>query len=109
MVVGFLVFFLRPIIGACITSTSDLFSSIAISSSICFFRSCRSFLACDLVFLRTGAVPTFPPIGGGELALEKVVDVTDAVSDIISLIGVPGRFIDAILACLDRNLSTVEI
>lgn len=35
--------------------------------------------------------------------------MTDAVSDIISLIGVPGRFIDAILACLDRNLSTVEI
>jgi hypothetical protein len=62
-----------------------------------------------LVFLRTGAVPTLPPIGGGELALEIEVDVTDAVSENISLIGVPGRFTDAILACLDLSLSTVEI
>jgi hypothetical protein len=60
-----------------------------------------------LVFFLTGAVPTLPPTGGGELALENDVEVTEAVSDIISL-GVPGRLTEAILACLDRSLSTVD-
>tara|TARA_R110002003_G_scaffold878_13_gene21761 strand:+ start:3681 stop:4454 length:774 start_codon:yes stop_codon:yes gene_type:complete len=37
------------------------------------------------------------------------VDVTEAVSEIKSLTGVPGRLMDAMLACLDLSLSTVEI
>lgn len=43
------------------------------------------------------------------MALEIEADVTEAVSEIISLIGVPGKFTDAMLACLDLSLSTVEI
>jgi hypothetical protein len=106
--VGFFAFFLRPMMGACTTSTSDLFSGIS-SSSICFLRSCLSFFACDLVFFLTGAVPTLPTIGGGELALEMEVEVIEAVSEINSLAGVPGKLTEAILACLDLSLSTVGI
>lgn len=43
-------------------------------------------------------------MGGGELALDKDADVIDALSDIISLVGVPGlskRGIDARLAWRD--------
>ena len=45
-------------------------------------------------------------MGGGELALEMEAEVTEAVSDIKSLMGVPGMLTDAILACLDLSLST---
>lgn len=45
-------------------------------------------------------------MGGGELALEMEAEVTEAVSDIKSLTGVPGMLTDAILACLDLSLST---
>jgi hypothetical protein len=108
--VGFFAFFLRPMMGACTTSTSDLLSGIITSSSsICFFRSCLSFLACDLVFFLTGAVPTLPATGGGELALEKEVEVIEAVSEINSLAGVPGWLTEAMLACLDLSLPTVGI
>jgi hypothetical protein len=62
-----------------------------------------------LVFFLTGAVPTIPPIGGGEFALEIEVEVIEAVSEINSLTGVPGGFIEATLACLDLSLSTVGI
>lgn len=37
----------------------------------------------------TGADPTLD--GGGELALDSDADVIEAVSDMISLVGVPGR------------------
>jgi hypothetical protein len=47
-------------------------------------------------------------MGGGELARDTEADViTEASSEINSLAGVPGWLIDAILACLDRSLSTV--
>ena len=48
-----------------------------------------------------------PPISGGEFAREIDVEVKDAVSDIKSLAGVPGWLTEAILACLERNFSTV--
>jgi xanthine/CO dehydrogenase XdhC/CoxF family maturation factor len=38
---------------------------------------------------RTGADPTL--VGGGELALDIDVDVIETLSDIASLVGVPGR------------------
>lgn len=47
-----------------------------------------------------------PPVGGGEFALENDVDVTEAVSDIKSLDGVPGGLMDAMLACLERSFPT---
>lgn len=47
-------------------------------------------------------------MGGGELALDADADVTDAVSNVVSLNGVPGGFTDAILACLDLSLSSVD-
>lgn len=47
-------------------------------------------------------------MGGGELALDMGADVTDAVSNVVSLIGVPGVFTDAMLACLDLSLSIVD-
>jgi hypothetical protein len=40
------------------------------------------------VVARTGAEPIL--VGGGELALDNEADVIDALSDIISLVGVPG-------------------
>jgi hypothetical protein len=45
-------------------------------------------------------------MGGGELALDIDVDVTEALSEIISLMGVPGILTDAMLACRDLSLST---
>lgn len=59
--------------------------------------------------MRTGAVPTLPPIGGGELALEIDVDVTEALSEYKSLFGVPGRFTEAMLACLDLSFSIADM
>jgi hypothetical protein len=55
-----------------------------------------------LVVALTGAEPTLD--GGGEFALDIEVDVIEALSDIISLVGVPGRScldIDARLGCRD--------
>ena len=42
-----------------------------------------------MIFL-TGAEPTMLLTGGGELALEIMPEVMDAVSDTSSLAGVPG-------------------
>lgn len=50
--------------------------------------------------VRTGALPTIPP-GGGELAREREVEVIDMLSEICSLVGVPGTLTEAILGCLD--------
>tara|TARA_R110002060_G_scaffold59039_8_gene68956 strand:- start:272 stop:571 length:300 start_codon:yes stop_codon:yes gene_type:complete len=47
------------------------------------------------VVIRTGADPTFD--GGGELALDIEADVMEALSEIISLDGVPGR------SCLETD------
>jgi hypothetical protein len=44
-----------------------------------------------LVFTLTGAEPTFD--GGGEFALDIDAEVIDALSEIISLVGVPDRSI----------------
>jgi hypothetical protein len=55
-----------------------------------------------LVVALTGAEPTLD--GGGEFALDMEVDVIEALSDIISLVGVPGRScldIEARLGCRD--------
>jgi hypothetical protein len=52
-----------------------------------------------LVVTRTGAEPTFG--GGGELARDIDADVIEALSEMISLVGVPGRSsleLDAMLA-----------
>lgn len=54
------------------------------------------------MFARTGAEPTLE--GGGEFALEIEADVIEALSEIISLVGVPERsslLIDAIFACFE--------
>jgi len=54
------------------------------------------------VVARTGAEPTL--FGGGELALEIEVEVIETLSDIASLVGVPGRssrLTDARLGCLE--------
>jgi hypothetical protein len=42
-----------------------------------------------LVVARTGAEPTL--VGGGELARDIDADVMEALSEMISLVGVPGR------------------
>jgi len=42
------------------------------------------------VVILTGAEPTFDS-GGGELARDIEADVTEALSEIISLVGVPER------------------
>lgn len=52
-----------------------------------------------LVVVRTGAEP-IKFEGGGELALDIEAEVIDALSDIISLVGVPGRSILVIEAKL---------
>ena len=49
----------------------------------------RCFLCILFVVVRTGAEPTFD--GGGELARDKEADVIEALSETISLVGVPGR------------------
>jgi hypothetical protein len=41
------------------------------------------------VVVLTGAEPTLA--GGGELALDMEADVMEALSEMISLVGVPGR------------------
>jgi len=107
LVVGLLVFFFRATMGACsASSAASLWSSsfaAFISSAICFARSCLSFFAWFLPFL-IGAVPTLP-LGGGEFARDKEVEATEAMSDIRSLAGVPGRLIDVMLGCLDGILA----
>ena len=54
-----------------------------------------------MVIFLTGAEPTLP---GGEFARDIEVDVNDALSDILSSSGVPGRCIEVMLgrreACL---------
>lgn len=103
--VDFLVFFFRPMIGACTGSSGISFSTVSsvfLLSSIIFARTCLSFFCWLLVVCLTGAIPTLP--GGGELARDMEAEVIDALSDIISPIGVVGRLIEARLGCLDSNL-----
>lgn len=42
--------------------------------------------------------------GGGEFAREKEVEATEMLSEICSLEGVPGGFMEAMLGCLEGNL-----
>ena len=103
--VDFLVFFLRPMIGACTGSSGTIFStssSIFFVSSTIFARACLSFFCWLLVVCLTGAIPTLP--GGGEFARDMDAEVIDALSDISSPIGVAGRLIEARLGCLDGSL-----
>jgi len=106
-VVAFFDFFLRLVMASCTGSFFvgwTLSSSRRISSSICLALSCRSFFCWFFVLVRAGADPTMLLKGGGELARENDVDVTETLSEICSLDGVPGGFIEAILGCLDGNL-----
>ena len=55
-------------------------------------RTClRCFFCILLVLTLTGAEPTFD--GGGEFALDIDAEVMEALSDMISLVGVPDRSI----------------
>ena len=93
LVLIFFAFFLRPMIGACTgSSTMGLTgSSSAFDFSASFARACLSLFCWALVVCRTGALPTL--VGGGELARDIEVDVKEALSEILSLIGVPGHWI----------------
>ena len=99
-------------IGA-ITSGSvfDAAARAAASASDLCFSNWRCFFCMLLVVILTGAEPTLD--GGGELALEIEADVTEALSEIASLVGVPGRScleIEARLACLvGRGGGTTEV
>ena len=105
----FLVFFLRPMMGACtgssITAFAEVSSGLA-DSSACFARACLSFFCWLFVTCLAGADPTLG--GGGELARDKEVDVTEALSDIFSLIGVPGGWIEEKLPQRDTCLLAAE-
>lgn len=101
---SFFCFLFLPMIGA---TSSTFGSNLAAAASSTDFSSSlltslRCFLCLLLVVALTGAEPTLD--GGGEFALDIEVDVTEALSDIISLVGVPGRScldIDARLGCRD--------
>ena len=102
---GFFVFFLRPTMGACSGSSAIGFSGTAsalVASSTCFARACLSFFCWDLETCLTGAVSTL--LGGGELARDSDVEVSDALSEILSLIGVPGACTEAKLGRRDNGL-----
>ena len=104
LVLIFLAFFLRPMIGACTgSSTIDLTdSSSAFDFSASFARACLSRFCWALLVCRTGAVPTLE--GGGELARDIEVDVKEALSEILSLIGVPGPWTDVKLGRREHGL-----
>ena len=53
----------------------------------------------DFVFARAAGAGL--PIGGGELARDNEADVTEALSDVSSFAGVPGRLMEATLGCLE--------
>lgn len=97
---SFFAFFLRLMIASWAGSSSAASPALAFSSSSkAFARSWRSFFSCDFVFVLTGAEPTLLVAGGGELARDTEVEVSDTLSDIetCSLEGVPGMSIDPTL------------
>ncbi len=96
-------------IGACTGSSTTTFagaSSVLEDSSACFARVCLSFFCWLFVTCLTGAEPTL--VGGGELARDIEVDATEALSDIFSLSGVPGGWIEEKLPRRDTCLLTAE-
>src|SRR5947207_2434295 len=91
---SFFCFFLRPMMGAISTSGSGTgwAAMTAVSDLVACLRCLRCWL---LVVLRTAADPTRE--GGGELVRDAEMDAetTDALSEITSLAGVPGRLEDS--------------
>jgi hypothetical protein len=89
-------------IGAMTSGSAFAAAAIAAASAsdLCF-SNWRCFFCILFVVILTGAEPTLE--GGGVFALEIEADVTEALSEIASLVGVPGRSclgIEARLACL---------
>lgn len=105
----FLAFFFRPTMGAC-----SGFSAMAVTGaswaleapSANLARACRSFFCWLLDICLTGAEPIL--VGGGVFAREIEVDVNDALSDILSLTGVPGSCTDAKLPLRECCLFTAD-
>lgn len=105
LVAFFLAFFFRPTIGAC----SGLSAKTAIggswdfeASSTNLARACLSFFCWLLDICRTGAEPIL--VGGGVFARDIEAEVKDALSDILSLTGVPGKCTDAKLPRREGSL-----
>lgn len=100
MFLSFFCFFFLAWIGSA-SGSASCFAAITSKSPLWFFRALLVWL---LVVFLTGAEPILD--GGGELARENEVDVMDALSEIASLVGVPGRSCldaDTRLACLDAG------
>ncbi len=105
----FLAFFFRPMIGACTGSSTTAFagaSSNLEDSSACFARDCLSFFCWLFVTCLTGADPTL--LRGGELGRDMEVDATEALSEIFSLSGVPGGWVEEKLPRRDTCLLAAE-
>lgn len=88
---SFFCFFFLPMTGAISTGAGKGFveaEAAASSSAFSFAFWTRVFFCILFVFSLTGAEPIFG--GGGELALDSEAEVRDALSDIASLVGVPG-------------------
>ena len=105
----FFAFFLRPMIGACTGSSTIALagSSSAFDFSASFARACLSLFCWALVVCRTGAVPIL--VSGGELARDIEVDVKEALSEILSLIGVPGPWTDVKLGRRESALAETVV
>lgn len=96
LVAVFFAFFLRPTMGACsgfAASTARGASWFFEGPSTVLARACLSFFCWLFDICLTGAEPTL--VGGGVFAREIEAEVSDALSEILSLIGVPGSCIDA--------------
>lgn len=109
LIAVFLVFFLRPMMGACsgCSAMAGTGASWALeASSFNLARACLSFFCWLFDTCLTGADPILT--GGGVFAREIEAEVNDALSDILSLIGVPGTCTDARLPLREGCLFAAE-
>lgn len=109
LVAVFLVFFLRPMMGACsgCSAMAGTGASWALeASSFNLARACLSFFCWLFDTCLTGADPILT--GGGVFAREMEAEVNDALSDILSLTGVPGTCTDAKLPLREGCLFAAE-
>ena len=109
LVAVFLVFFLRPIMGACSGCSAMAgtgASWVLEASSFNLARACLSFFCWLFDTCLRGADPILA--GGGVFAREMEAEVSDALSDILSLTGVPGTCTDAKLPLREGCLFATE-